>query len=358
MKKIVTMALVSLASTLLFSQQVITDEEVVNAAETLLKTQNDPKVWQTFQKIIRTENYAPDIRSRVMLLYAVKNLLHMNTNLFASATQKLRTSYPKEGPALADRLTSADWLVPCRICGGKGMKQLAVPTAKGGSVRCLNCVGTGKIFRLSPRVKEQVGVVLNEIKALATENIQFAESLKKALAEQNPQRCITALQELLSKYAQRTDLDDVRQTMEKLEAEVAEKEAVARQKKAVRELLKQEVRDYRTICSNLEDLPTSSIDFMMREIDSFVEKYPKSFNRLELEINKKKLERRKKITAYIRIGFCICAGLAFVSFCFSLIKGLFMHKKRETGPLPVPGLTEMNEDSDPLAGTFTDSDEL
>lgn len=356
MKKIVTMALVSLVSTLLFSQQEITDAEVANASDSLFKTQNDPKAWQTFQKIVRSETYAPDIRSRVMLLYAINNLLHMNTNLFASALQRLRTSYPEEGPALADRLTPADWLIQCPECGGTGIKQAAVPTAQGGSTRCLNCVGTGKIFKLSPRVKEQFGTVLKEIKALATENTEFAAASKKALAENNPQLRISALQELVSKYAHRTDLDELKQTLAKLEDKLAEKEAAARQREAERALHNQQEKDYQSICSNLETVPSSGIDVMMREIDSFIEKYPDSNHRLELEISKTKLERRKKISTYIWTGFYILAGLAFASFCFSFIRGLFSQKKIETGPLPVPGLTQESEESDPLAGTFTDSD--
>ena len=55
MKKIVTMVLVSLVSTGLYSQQTITDAEVISASDTLLKTQNDPKAWQTFQEITRSE---------------------------------------------------------------------------------------------------------------------------------------------------------------------------------------------------------------------------------------------------------------------------------------------------------------
>lgn len=221
----------------------------------------------------------------------------------------------------------------------------------------MNCVGTGKIVQLSPRVKEQVGTVLNEIKALAAENIQFAAASKKALAEYNQQRRIAALQELTDKYAHRTDLDAVKQALAINEAEVAKAEAVARQKEAERALRDQEERAYRAICSSLETLPASGIDVMTREIDSFIEKYPKSSNRLELEISKAKLEQRKKIHAYVWMGFYVCAGLAVVSFWLSFVSGLFTRRKSAPGPLPVPGLTQTNEEADPLAGTFTDSDQ-
>jgi len=358
MKKIVTMAFVSLVATLLFSQPAITDAEVITASDTLLKTPSDPAAWQTFQEVIRSETYAPDIRSRVMYLFAVKNLLQMNTNLLASALQTLQTRYPKEGPALAARLTPAEWLVQCPDCGGAGVKQAAAPTEQGGPARCLNCVGTGKIVQLSPRVKEQVGTVLNEIKALAAENILFAAASKKALAEYNQQRRIAALQELTGKYAHRADLDAVKQALAITEAEVAKAEAAARQKEAERALRDQEEREYRAIGSSLEVLPASGIDVMTREIDSFIEKYPKSPNRLELEITKAKLEQRKKIHAYAWTGFYVCAGLAVVSFVFSFISGLFLtRRKSAAGPLPVPGLTQTNEEADPLAGTFTDSDQ-
>ena len=357
MKKIVTMVLVSLVSTWLYSQQTITDTEVISASDKLLKTQNDPKAWQTFQEITRTETYDPDIRSRVMFLFAVKNLLQMNTNLFASALQKVQTRYPKEGTALAGRLTSADWLVPCLDCGGTGMRQAPVSTAQGGTARCLNCVGTGKIVQLSPSVSDQVGILLNEIKVRSAENIQFVAASKKALAENNPQRRVMALKELVNKYGQRTDLDEVKLALTNTEAEIAKTEAVAQQREAELALRQQEERDYQAICSSLENLPASGIAVMTREIDRFVEKYPKSVNRLELEISKSKLERRNNINAYIWTGFCVCAGLAFVSLCISFIRGLFMGKKKETGLLLVPGLTEASEESDPLAGTFTDSDQ-
>ena len=357
MKKIVTMVLVSLVSTWLYSQQTITDTEVISASDKLLKTQNDPKGWQTFQEITRSETYAPDIRSRVMFLFAFKNLLQMNTNLFALALQKLQTRYPKEGKALAERLTPEEWLVPCLDCGGTGMKQAVVPTAQGGPARCLNCVGTGKIVQLSPRVNEQVCTVLNEIKALSTENIQFAAASKKALAENNPPRRVTALKELVNKYTHRIDVDEVKKALTTIEAEIAKTEAAARKQEAERVLRDQEERDYQAICSNLETLPASGIAVMMREIERFIEKYPTSANRIELEISKSKLERRNNINAYIWTGFCVCVGLAFVSLCLSFIRGLFTGKKKATGPLAVPGLTQANEESDPLAGTFTDSDQ-
>ena len=358
MKRIVMSALFSLGATLLFAQQAITDAEVINASDALLKSQNNPKEWQNFQAIVRTETYSPDIRSRVMLLFAVNHLLHMNTNLFASALQTLRTSYPKEGPALAERLTPADWLIPCPECGGTGVKKDAYPTEqKNGSARCLNCAGSGKIVRLGPRVKEQVVLVLGEIKALADENIRFAESSKKALAESDPQRRITALQGLVSTYAHRRDLEEAKQALAKTEAEVAKTEAIARQKKAEQELREQEDKDYQTIHSSLETLPDSGISVMTREIDRFVEKYPKSANRLELEICKTKLQERQKIHTYLWTGFYVCAGLAALSFLLSLIRELFARKKKGTGPLPVPGLTRANEETDPLAGTFSDNDQ-
>ena len=357
MKKIVTMVLVSLISTWLFSQQTITDAEVISASERLLKTQNDPKAWQTFQEITRSETYDPDIRSRVMFLFAVKNLLQMNTNLFASVLQKVQTRYPKEGTALAGRLTLADWIVPCLDCGGTGMKQVAVPAAQGGPARCLNCVGSGKIVQLSPSVSEQVGILLNEIKARSAENIQFVAASKKALAENVPQRRVTALMELVNKYGQRTDLDEVKQALTTIEAEIAKTAAAAQKREAEMALREQEQRDYQAICSSLENLPASGIAVMTREIDRFVEKYPRSVNRIELEISKSKLERWNIIIAYIWTGCYVCMGLAFVALCLTFIKGLFTGKKKETGPLAVPGLTQASEESDPLAGTFTDSDQ-
>lgn len=223
MKKLIFIALFSLGATLLFAQQTITDAEVANASDTLVKSPKDTKAWQTFQSIIRDDAYSPEIRSRVMFFFAAANLLQMNTNRFVSAMQTLQAQYPDAHALFAKRLSIDDWLVPCPECGGTGVKR--------GTERCLNCGGTGKIVQLSPRVKEQVFGALAEIKALATENIQFAEASKKALSENNPPRRITALQALVSKYAHRKDLAEAQQALTKAEAEVAKADALARQKK-------------------------------------------------------------------------------------------------------------------------------
>jgi len=356
MKKIVFIAFFLLSATVLFSQQAITDAEVVKASDALLKSPRDPKPWQALQEVVHAEAYSPDVRSRVMYLFAVNQLLRMNTNLYASALQTLQTSYPKEGAAFAGRLTPADWLVPCPECGGTGVKKAAKPADQDSSARCLSCVGSGKIFQLSPRVKEQVGTVLNEIKALATENIQFEEASKKALAENNPLRRLAALQDLVSKYAHRKDLEEAKQAVAKIEAEAAKADAIAQQKKAEQELRDQEEKAYRNIAASLETLPDSGIPVMAKEIDGFVEKFPKSSYRLELEIGKAKLQQRERIHRCVWIGFYVCTGLAVLSVLASFIRGLFAQRKKVTGAPPVPGLTQTSEESDPLAGTFNDND--
>ena len=357
MKKIVAWVLISVASTGLFAQQMSADEEVISASDTLLETPNDPKAWQVFQKITRADSYAPDIRSRVMYLFAVKNLLQMNTNLYSLAIQKLQVRYPEEGAEFAGRLTEADWLVPCTACEGSGLKKNIVPTTSRGPARCMNCIGTGKIFQLSPRVMEQFGIVLNDIKTRATENIQVAAASKKALAENQPQRRATALRDIVTKYPHRTDLNEVKQALATVEAEIAKAEAEARKKEAERVLRIQEDKDYQVICSSLENLPLSGIPVMAQEIDKFVQKYPRSAMRLELEITKAKLERRALISDYLWKGFYALGGLAIIVFIFTYIKGLLTAKKKETGPLTIPGLDQPREVSDPLAGSFTDNDD-
>jgi hypothetical protein len=358
MKKNIVLILVSLVSAGVFAQQTITDATVLAASDALLKTQKDPKAWQTFQEVIRSETYAPDIRSRVMFLFAIRNLQQMNTNLFGAALQKLQTQYPEEGATLTGRLAPEDWLAPCRECGGTGVRKAPVSAVQGAMVRCLPCVGTGKIVQLSPSVGEQVSTLLNEIKAISTENIAFATASKKALAENVPQRRVTALREVVNTYAKRTDLDEVKQALAAVEEEIAKKEAAAQKREAELALRLQEEKDYQTICSSLENLPLSGVAVMIREIDRFIEKYPASVNRLELEITKSKLERRKRITTYMWKGSYVCIGLAIAFFIFSFIKGMFTGRKRETGPLVLPGLTPESEDSDPLAGTFDNSEDL
>jgi hypothetical protein len=162
---------------------------------------------------------------------------------------------------------------------------------------------------------------------------------------------------LADKFAHRKDLEEAKQRLAAAQEEVAKEEAGARQKKAEQELREQEDRDYRTISSSLEALPDSGIPVMMREIDRFIEKFPKSANRLELEICKAKLQQRKSIHTCIWIGFYVCMGLAALSFVVSAVRGLFVRKAKTTGPLPIPGLNKANEAVDPLAGTFTDDEQ-
>lgn len=354
MKKIACLAFFALGAATLFSQQAVTDAEVVRASDALLKSPKDTKPWQILQDVIRAEGYSSDVRSRVMYLFAVNHLLRMNTNLYATALQTLQAGYPKDGAILAERLTPADWLVPCPDCGGTGVKKSADAAS---SARCLSCLGSGKIFQLSPRVKEQAGAVLNEIRALATENIQFAEASKKAFAENSPQRRLAALQELVGKYAHRKDLEGAKQELAKIEADMARADAMAQQKKAEQELRDQEERAYRNIAASLETLPDSGIPVMVKEIERFIEKFPKSSYRLELEISKSKLQQRAQIHKYVWIGFYLCTGFAAFAVLASFIKGLFTMRKKRTGPLPVPGLNQESEASDPLAGTFNDNDQ-
>lgn len=357
MKTVAFAALSLLVASALYSQPLITDAEVVHAADTLLQSPKDVKAWQTFREVVRPGTCPADIRSRAMYLFAISNLLQMNTNLYAAALQTLLKSDPADGPSLAGRLTPADWLVPCPACRGTGAKTFAPSTGQNASIRCLDCLGTGKVFQLNPRVKDQLVTVLGEIKALATENIQFAEAARKAVAESNPQRRLETLRELTAKYAHRKDLDGVKQALAKTESEVEKAEALARQRQAELELREQEEKDFRSISSSLESLPDSGIPVLIREIDRFIEKYPKSADRLELEINKAKLQQRASINAFIWKAFAVSVALLLLSSIFSFAKTLFAHKKKLEGPLPVPGLTKTNEASDPLAGTFADDEQ-
>lgn len=355
--KTLAFALPLLVASAFYSQAAITDAEVASAADTLLKSPKEQKAWQTLREVVRDETCSVAIRSRAMYLFALSNLLQMNTNLYAAALQAMQKSDPAEGPSLAGRLTPADWLVACPKCGGTGVREPSLPGGQGVSPRCLDCLGTGKIFQLSLRVKDQLVTVLGEVKALAAENIRFADAARKAVAESNPPRRVAALRELTAKYAHRKDLDGVKQALTKTESEIEKENAIARQRQAEQALREQEARDYRSISASLENLPDSGIPVLVREIDRFIEKYPKSSERLELEISKTKLQQREKIHTCIWRVFLACMVLMVLSSTLSFAKTLFAHKKKLTGPLPVPGLTKTNEASDPLAGTFADDEQ-
>ena len=355
MYKIVIAASILLFAHALFAKQV-TNADISKAAETLLKTQKAPEAWKVMGAVYKDDRHSADIRSRVIYLSALRQLIGMNTNRYTATVQNLLATYPQEGQDLNKRITADDWLAPCPDCKGKGERPSLVGQAK--LVPCLTCRGSGKIFSLSKQANAQYRQLFQEILTIANNNMAFATAQEKAFAERYSSKRIKALKELLTTYSTRTDLGKARNELERLEKEAREKAEKERQRKLEREAMEREERAYAKICTVTEHPATEAIPTLVQEIDRFLQTYPKSNYRLDLEILKAKLLKKKAIQDWIWRAVWILAGLTVISTIATAIKnGLAKKEKKGTQPLPLPGLNQALDRPDPLAGVFEEEDE-
>lgn len=330
------------------------DDRIAAAAKTLLETPKDAKAWQTMERAARSDSVPQDIRGRVMFLYALSHLSQMRTNLYLTSVQAMKEACPREGAALAARLTPADWLAPCPDCRGAGRRKFPGAAAES---RCLTCSGTGRIFQLGKRVSAEYRKLLGEIRQIAQTNIEVAGAVRNAFNQRNTERRINAFRELLADYPGRTDLEKAKKELARLEAE-ARKKAEEERKRKEREALRQKERKaYDDISNALESPSLAATPVLLKEIDRYLASYPESPYRLDLEIRRANLQRRKTIREYLVKITWGAAIAAVVSIILSAIKSAMTKKKKTKGPLPLPGLSASINEKDPLAGVFTDDDD-
>ena len=319
------------------AQSTLTDATIQDACATLSQNAKDAKALGVIQAIAAEEAMPAAIRSRAMVFCALPFLQQMNTNRFGRIIEVMLTTYPDEGPA-ALGLTENDWLAVCPTCKGKGTKE--------NQTACLECKGSGKVVELSPNVARRSAQVVTELRALATENIRFAEQSKKALALRSAQERLAALTEMLEAFPKRKDTEPLVKAREAALAEIAEQdalEAVMAERNRMRQ-----ARD--AIFAGAEKLPHSGIPVLVRQIDAFLAQYPNSEHGIELEFLKSKQQSRYTLYTNLWRSLYALGGLIVVMFIASLIKEWIFNRKKVSSH-KVPGLENLNADdlTDPLS---------
>ena len=357
-----------------------TDAAIKDACAALAQNAKDAKAQGVIQATAIEDTMPAAMRSRAMVLCALPFLQQMNTNQFGRMVQVLMTTHPKEGPAVLG-LTEDDWLATCPVCNGAGAKTVTCPTCSGqgkcptckgtrkappctackgeglcsrcaGSkefrTACLECKGTGKVVVLSPNVSRRYEQVLAELRALATENIQFAEQSQKALAVRgNAKERLAALEEVLAAFPGRQDTAPLVRAREAVQSELAEKAA----KEQAQEEQNRERKERDALFSAAQNLPHSTIPVLLDQIDAFTAKYPKSEYGIELEVLKSKQQSRHTFyTNLWRVGY-VFGGLIAVLFVVSLVKAWIAQRTKKETVLKIPGMENMNADefTDPLS---------
>ena len=348
---------VLLLTSAVFAQQQLTDAQIADAASTLLKTRNAPAAWKVMGKIYSDEKAPADLRSRVVYLSAVKRLIEMDTKRYESALKNLQEEYPAEGKKLASRIAPEDWQSPCRECKGTGKRPPLV--GKGAPVRCMNCLGTGKIFAPSKRVSSEYLTLLKEIRGIAETNQAVSQSVKKAFSQKNIDRRIEAFRELLAAYPDRKDLGESRKELARLEAEVKAKAERELKRRQAEEARQQEEKHYAQITEAAEGASSATIPVLVKNIEEFIRKHPKSSYCFDLQLLQAKLEKKKMVQEWIWRGMWILIAAALVGALVSCIKNAIAtrSKKKDDEPLALPGLAQSADDADPLAGMFSDEED-
>jgi len=362
-----------------WAQSTPTDVAIRDACAALSQNAKDAKALGVIQSVAVGDTMPAAMRSRAMALCALPFLQQMNTNQFARMVQVLLSTYPEEGPA-ALGLTESDWLATCPQCNGAGAKVTTCPTCSGAGkcptckgtkktpsgadcpackgsgtcarcegakemrAACLECKGSGKIVVLSANVSRRYEQLLTELRVFATENIQFAEQSQKALAVRNPKERLAALDEVLAAFPSRQDVGPLVKAREAAQA-VLDEEAAKKQEQEVHNRMRQE-RD--ALFAAAQQLPFSSIPVLLRQIDDFLAKYPKSEYVIELEVLRAKQQSRHTFYANSWRVLYVLGGLITVLFVVSLVKEWILRRTRKESQLKIPGLENMD------SGEFTD----
>ena len=363
-------------------QSAPTDTEIKDACTALLRNAKDAKALGVIQSVTAESAMPSAMRSRAMVLCALPLLQQMNTNQYSRMVQLLLSTYPEEGPAVLG-VTESDWLTTCLSCAGGGDKSVACPPCSGSGLcptckgtkkapsgvscptckgsgkcgrcdgtkeirtACLECRGGGKVVVISPNVARRYEEVLSELRALASENIQFAEQSKQVLAIRTLPERLAALEEMIAAFPNRQDTGPLLKAREAAQAELDER-AAKELAKAEQTRMRQE-RD--AIVAATERLPFSSVPVLIQQIDAFLEQYPQSEYRIELEVLKSKQRTRHTVYTNVWRGLYILSGLIAVLFVVQVVKDWIQRRTRKESLLKIPGMDNVNPDelTDPLS---------
>jgi len=360
------------------------DAKVRDACAALLRNARDAAAQDVIKAAAVEDTLPPAMRSRAMALCALPCLQQMNTNQFSRMAQALLAAYPEDGPAVLG-VTVSDWLVACPACDGVGGKAAVCPACSGAGkcpackgtkktpagaacpgckgeggcarcegakeirVTCLDCRSAGQVVKISPNVKSRYEAVLAELKALASENVQFAEQSQKALALRNPKERLAALEEALAAFPARQDVAPLVRARDAIRAEMGEAAERAQAQEARARLL----QERNALFDAARDLPHSSIPALIRRIDIFIAEHPKSAHETELELLKVELDARRASRASRWMWGSIIGGAIAALFVLSLAKDYVLGLNRKTERAKLPGMDAIDPDqfTDPLSDT-------
>ena len=336
------------------------DVAIRDACAALAQNARDAKALSVIQSVAVNDTMPADMRSRAMVFLALPFLQQMNTNQFARMAQVITSTFPEEGP-VALGVSESDWLATCPSCNGAGGKTMTCTVCRADgtcgrcngtkkiNVACLECKGTGKVVVISPNVARRSESVLTELRTLAMENIQFAEQSKKALAVRTAPERIAALDEVMAAFPKRQDLTPLIKAREVAQKEIADK--------AVRDQAQEErnrmLKEKDAILAVVESLPFSSIPVLLRQIDAFLEQYPKSEYRIEIEVLRSKQQSRYTFYTNLWRALYVLGGLIVVMFVVQMVKDLIFNRKKKEGMLKLPGRENAGDDN--LADPLSDS---
>ena len=371
-----------LLATCAWAQSAPTDAAITNACATLLRNAKDAKALGVIQAAAVEDTMPPALRSRAMAACALPSLQQMNTNQFSRIAQMLLSTYPEDGPAVLG-VTESDWLAACPSCTGAGVKVVTCPSCAGtgkcpackGAKKtaagivcqackgegtcgrcedkrvirtpCLECRSTGKVVVISPNVARRYEKVLSELRALATENIQFAEQSQKALAVPDVRKRLAALHEVIAAFPNQKDTAALIKARAAAEAAIAEEVA----QKTAQDERNRMMQEKDALITAAQNPPRAGIPKLVRLIDDFIARHPRSEYETELEMLKSTLQSRHAFYTNAWRAFYILLGVIIIVGSVTTVREWVRNRNRKETLLKIPGMADLNPDefTDPLS---------
>lgn len=364
------------------------ETRLVQACEALFKNPTSAPDLQVLADVSRDASATPEIRKRSMAAYALSLLLQGHTNSYLRAAEFQRTTFPDGQPPLIS-VTEDDYIAICGDCEGKGIKPATCPaclgsgacrtckgtgqvkTAAGAAVKCAACVtpgvcrmcaglktldkpcpacnGTGRVFKLNARVRENFNELLAGIIETCRENTEFAAMYKAAASERAPDLRISMLHSLTNRFPHRDEVAEARGLLDAALASQAHQAAV-RQERETRERHERDIAALRKL-ETAENIPGA-----ISTLKTYLQENPDTHARLEIHLLTENLEARlarSRMTRKILTGLGILlALLMLVMFIQPLLR-----RKPVSGTGPLPGMDKLKTDdfTDPLKLTAQES---
>ncbi len=364
------------------------EARLIQACETLLKMPLSAPDLQMLANVSRDASANPEIRKRSMSAYALSLLLQGNTNSFMRAVKIQHSTFP-DGQQPLIRVTENDYIAACGDCEGKGIKPATCPyclgsgkcrtckgtgqvqSSAGASVKCTACVtpgvcrmcagrkildkpcpacnGTGRVFKLGARVRENYNELLSDIIYKCRKNAEFAAMFNAAANERDPNLRISMLHSLTNRFQHR---DEVAEALGLLDTAMASQahQAAIRQERETRERHEREIIALRKF-ETAENIPNA-----ISTLKTYLQDNPDTHAKLEIQLLIENLEAR---LARHRLTRRILTGLAILFSLLMLVMFIqpLLRRKPVSGTGTLPGMDKLKSDdfTDPLKLTAQES---